>query len=179
MRSRLCGLLVALPLLISPATAGEDFKLEPGFTLLFNGKNLDGWKTKTGNESLEGKTEAYKGRFKVVSGVLVIDPSVKGDVTINTAAELKDAHIKFEFKPGANCNNDLFLRGMKFDIVPKALKSVKDGWNELEIIAKDGKAEVKVNGVTARMQDLKAPASPFGIRAEFGALEIRHLRAKQ
>jgi hypothetical protein len=29
-------------------TAADDFKLEPGFTLLFNGKNLDGWKEASG-----------------------------------------------------------------------------------------------------------------------------------
>jgi hypothetical protein len=33
------GLMLLAPL-TSPA---EEFKLEPGFTLLFNGKNLDGW----------------------------------------------------------------------------------------------------------------------------------------
>ena len=31
-------------LLLLPSLSAEEFKLEPGFTLLFNGKNLDGWK---------------------------------------------------------------------------------------------------------------------------------------
>ena len=59
----LCALV---PLL--HATGGE-FKLEEGFVLLFNGKNLDGWKEASmKKEPLEGKTEAYKGRFKVMEG---------------------------------------------------------------------------------------------------------------
>src|SRR5215475_15775011 len=85
----------------------DGFKLEPGFTLLFNGKNLDGWKEASGKkEALDGKTEAYNGRFKVVEGRLVYDPAVKGDLYIETTREFeKDCHIKFDFKPGDKCNN--------------------------------------------------------------------------
>src|SRR5256885_6581569 len=98
------------------ATRGDDFKPEDGFTLLFNGKDLTGWKTTKG-ESLDGKTEAYNGRFKAADGVLTIDPKVKGDVRIETQKEFgKDVHIKFDFLPGEGCNNDLFLRGLKFDL---------------------------------------------------------------
>src|SRR5438046_10754103 len=105
-------LCAGLMLLMSLSrTSADDFKLEAGFTLLFNGKNLDGWKEVSGKkEALDGKTEAYNGRFKVVEGKLVYDPGVKGDLYIETAKEVgKDVHIKFDFKPGAECNNDLFL----------------------------------------------------------------------
>ena len=177
----LAGLVLALP---AGSSGGDDFKLEPGFTLLFNGKNLDGWKTKTGGEALDGKTEAYKGRFKVMEGgILVIDPTVKGDVVINTAKEFsKDLHIKFEFKPGKGCNNDLFLRGLKFDLIPtpKVLKNAKlDEWNEFEIIATGTKVEYKCNGEIMRTSTAKATASPFGIRAEFGPMQIRRIRSKE
>lgn len=67
--SLFAALLLLLPL---AGRSADDFKLEPGFTLLFNGKNLDGWKEASKNkQSLEGKTEAYDGRFKVVEGRLV------------------------------------------------------------------------------------------------------------
>src|SRR5438034_2065996 len=99
------GLMLLTPM---PLLSADDFKLEPGFTLLFNGKNLDGWKEASGKkEALDGKTEAYKGRFKVTDGKLVYDPAVKGDLYIETAREFgKDVHIKFDFKPGPKCNND-------------------------------------------------------------------------
>jgi len=173
-------IVVMFPACAALAPAG-DFKPEPGFTLLFNGKNLDGWKTKSGGESLEGKTEAYKGRFKVMDGKLVIDPKVKGDVVIETAKELKgDLHIKFEFMPGPGCNNDLFLRGLKFDIIPKSLKGVKEGeWNEFDIIAKGATVEYKCNGVLQRTSKAKTASSAFGIRAEFGPIQIRHIWAKE
>src|SRR5215207_8483753 len=94
------------------ALAGD----EDGFAPLM-GKTLDGWKAKKGGAPLDGKAEAYKGRFKLTEGVLVIDPKVKGDVVIETAREIKgDAVIRFDFHPGKGCNNDLFFRGQKFDI---------------------------------------------------------------
>lgn len=159
---------------------------DPGFTPIFNGKNLDGWKEASGKkEALEGKTEAYGGRFKVVEGRLVLDPDVKGDLHVETVRTFaKDVHIKFEFKPGPKCNNDLFLRGTKFDIVPgnKENKNVKEGeWTPFEIVVTGDKIEHKVGGETARTSTLKAdaPASPFRIRAEIGAMEIRNLRVKE
>ncbi|MCI0640896.1 MAG: DUF1080 domain-containing protein [Gemmataceae bacterium] len=182
MRVLALGILWAVPaafFLSSVGSAGDDFKPEPGFVLLFNGKNLDGWKTKKG-DSLEGKTEAFGGRFKVEKNVLVIDPKVKGDVIITTAKEFaKDVHIKFEFLPGPACNNDLFFRGNKFDITLK-LKGVKDGeWNELDIVAQGDKVEFKVNGQALKAAANKGATNALGIRAEFGSMQIRRLRAKE
>lgn len=174
---------LALSLLTTlPVKAGEnDFKLEPGFTLLFNGKNLDGWKTTTGGESLAGKTEAYKGRFKVSDGKLVIDPKVKGDVRIQTVKDFgKDMHIKFEFLPDKGCNNDLFLRGQKFDLVKGNVKNFKEGeWHKFEIVIKGDSAEFICNGETQRKAKAKKGGTPLAIRAEFGSVEIRRLRVME
>jgi hypothetical protein len=186
MRSLSCVLLLgglAVPLPMPNVLAG-DFKLEPGFTLLFNGKNLDGWKEASGKKaSLDGKTEAFKGRFKVDDGKLVYDPAVKGDLYIETTREFaKDVHIKFDFKPGPKCNNDFFLRGTKFDIIPgnKENKSVKEGeWSTCEIIVTGDNVEHKINGQTARTSTAKAKSSPFKLRAEFGVIEVRNIRVKE
>ena len=175
-----------LALIAGPGLSADDFKLEPGFKLLFNGKNLDGWKEASGKkEALEGKTEAYGGRFKVVEGRLVYDPAVKGDLYIETVHEFaKDVHIKLDFKAGPKCNNDLFLRGTKFDIVPgnKENKNVMEGeWVTLEIIVAGDKVEHKIGGEAARTSTLKADAAatPFKLRAEFGSIEIKNIRAKE
>src|SRR5262245_2109892 len=183
---RLPFLFLVTALMLTPlaAMSADDFKLEPGFTLLFNGKNLDGWKEASGKkESLEGKTEAYKGRFKVTDGRLVYDPEVKGDLYIETAKEFgKDVHIKFDFKPGPNCNNDVFLRGTKFDIIPgnKENKNVKEGeWHTFEIVIQGDKVEHKIDGETVRTSKADAKATPFKLRAEFGAIEVKNIRAKE
>ncbi len=167
-----------------PRMAAGEFKLEPGFMLLFNGKNLDGWKEASGKkESLEGQTEAYKGRFKVVDGKLVYDPAVKGDLYIETVKQFGgDVDIRFDFKPGPKCNNDLFLRGTKFDIIPgnKENKNVKEGeWYAFEIIVTGDKIEHKINGETVRTSKAGAKATPFKLRAEFGAIEIKNIRVKE
>lgn len=176
MRAILAGLLVMGFVAVAKLSAG-DFKPEPGFTLLFNGKNLDGWKTKKG-ESLQGKTEAYSGRFKVVGGNLVIDPKVKGDVYIYTTKEFKgDVHIKFDFNPGDACNNDIFFQNNKFDI-KKGMKGVKDGeWNQLDIVSSGGKVEFKINGEVHKAAKSKTDGT-LGIRAEFGVIQIKNIRAK-
>ena len=41
---------VVFLLSVGVAVAADDFKPEPGFTLLLNGKDLDGWRTQTGKK---------------------------------------------------------------------------------------------------------------------------------
>lgn len=175
------GLMV---LAARPYLSAGDSKPEVGFTPLFNGKNLDGWRETSGKkESLDGKTAAYNGRFKVVEGRLVYDPGVKGDLSIETVREFgKDVHIKFDFKPGPKCNNDLFLRGTKFDIVPgnKENKNVKEGeWHTFEIVVTGDRIEHKINGETARTSRAGGKATPLRLRAEFGSIEIKNIRVKE
>ena len=170
-------LISSIVFLLSTGMAvADDFKPEPGYKLIFNGKNLDGWRTQTGKkESLDGMTEAFNGRFKAKDEELVIDPSVKGDVRIETQHEFgKSVTIRFEFRPGEKCNNDLFLLGTKFDITLAAIKNAKKGeWNEMEIVAKDGKVAFTCNGQFVGSIPTKAEKSTFAIRAEFGTIAIR------
>lgn len=175
-------LMIGLTIASIRSKAADEFKPEPGFTMLLNGKNLDGWRLKGKKDDLNGKTEAAGGRFKVVDSVLVLDPKVKGDIIIETATEFsKDLTIKFDFKPGEGCNNDLFLRGTKFDIIVNAkTKGIKlDEWNQMEITFKGEDATYKCNGESIGTRKVKADKSPFGIRAEFGPIEIRNLRIKE
>jgi hypothetical protein len=168
---------LALCLVISGQLAAGD-KLEPGFTSLFNGKDLTGWKEKGKKDQLAGKTEAHKGRFKVADGMLVIDPSVKGDLYIETVMEFgKDVVIRLDFNPGDKCNNDFFLRGTKFDI---KLDNAKLGqWHTLEIAVTGDKIEHKIDDKSARVAKIKGGATPLMIRAEFGAIQIKNIRAKE
>jgi 3-keto-disaccharide hydrolase len=187
MRFLLIGtLLSGLTLVSAPSFAADDFKPEPGFTMLFNGKNFDGWKlrSKKDGADLDGKTEVSGGRLKVVDGSIVIDYKMKGDTYIDTKAEFsKDLTIKFEFKPGDGCNNDLLIRGTKFDIVTSAKKETKgikmDQWNEMEITFKGDTATYKVGGESVGTRKITAEKGAFSIRAEFGPIEIRKLRIKE
>jgi len=178
MRTIVSGLIVAV--LALPAGAADDFKLEEGYTLLLNGKDLTGWKLRKGGESLDGKTATADKRFSVKEGVLVIDPNVKGDIIIDSAKSFdKDVHIKFEFKADAGCNNDLFIRGAKFDIKKGDVKNLKEGsWQTFEIVVKDKKIEFKCDGENQKTAEAKQ-GSPLGVRAEFGPIQIRNMRYKE
>jgi hypothetical protein len=183
MRIATTGLLLAglTFLAANPEGRGaDDFKIEPGFTALFNGKDLTGWKIQKG-ESLDGKTEAAKNRFTVEDGKIVVDFKTKGNVIIETAKDYgKDVHIKFDYLPGKGCNNDLYFRGIKFDIKTPDVKNLKEGeWNEFEIIVKGDQAEFKNNGEVQRAAAAKPGATPLGIRAEFNPIQFRRLRIKE
>jgi hypothetical protein len=177
---------VVFLLTATAVVAADEFKLEPGYKLLFNGKNLDGWQTKAAGkdgkaEPLDGKTEAFAGRFKVADGELVIDPKVKGDRYIETVAPVSgDFTIRFDFKPADGCNNDLLFLGTKFDIKvgsKDALKGVKAGeWSKIEIVVKAGSADFIVNGEKAATQKTKADKGPFTLRAEGGAIAVKNVR---
>jgi hypothetical protein len=166
--------------------AAEDFKAEPGFTPLFNGTDLGGWKVAPTNqkdksgEGLEGKKETPTKRFTFADGVLTIDPKVKGDITLFTQKTYdKDAHIKFEFKPGKGSNNDIYFRGTKFDLKTPDVKNMKEGeWNAFEIIVTGDTAEFKNNGESIKKVKTKPGATPLGIRAEAGPTEYRHWQIK-
>lgn len=178
MRPLACSLLV-----VASVALADDFKPEPGFDLILKGDALDGWRTKAAgkkeSEKLDGKGEAFGGRFKLKDGELTLDPKVKGDVTIETTREFAgDVTVKFEFNPGKGCNNDLFFRGQKFDIKAD-IKGYKEGaWNEFEIVLVGTKCEFKCNGEVARSATTKSEKSVLGIRAEFGPIQIRKLRVK-
>jgi len=148
---------------------------------LLKSNDLSGWKMAKGGEVLDGKADAANKRFTMKAGVLTIDPKVKGDITIQTVDEFsKDVHIKFEFKPDAKCNNDTFLRGVKFDLKKPDVKNLKvDEWNQFEIIVRGESSEYKCNGEILKTIKNKPGKTPFGIRAEFGGIEIRNLTATE
>ena len=173
---RLLSALVFTFATVAAVVAADEFKPEPGFKLLFNGKDLTGWQTKAAGKdgkpvSLEGKTEAYDKRFVVKDGELVLDPKVKGDKYIETVQQFSgDFTIRYDFKPGEACNNDTLLLGTKFDIlVGGKLKGVKDNeWNTMEIVVKGGSADFIVNGQKLATQKTKAEKGPLVLRmAEF------------
>jgi Domain of Unknown Function (DUF1080) len=179
--TRFSALTLLILALVTPSVDAE----ETGFTLLL-GKDLSGWKVAPtgqkdkGGESLSGKTESPTKRFVLADGVLTLDDKVKGDLSITTEKTwAKDAHFKFDFKPGKGCNNDLYFRGIKFDINPTAVKAIKlDEWNAFEFVVVGENAEIKCNGESVKKLKAKAGATPFSVRAEFGPIQIKNLRVK-
>jgi hypothetical protein len=170
--------IIVISVSLTWSLASADPGAEPGFTPFFNGKDLTGWRTKKDNVSLEGRVDAYNKRFFVENEELVIDPKVNGDVIIETIRPFSgDVIIRFEFKPANGCNNDLFIRGVKFDLTAKNVPNMKhDVWNAFQIVVRNGQIEFSNNEELLKTVTAKPTATPLGIRAEQGGVRFRHFR---
>jgi hypothetical protein len=158
------GLFLALP---APGNAGDDFKVEEGYTSLFNGKDLTGWRyTAMPKASLEGKTETPDGRIQVENGAIVMnekDSKGKGGIrdlyTIQNFP--KNFHLKMEFRAALKADSGVYIRGPQLQVRDyirrnehKHLKKFKnDGWNELDITVTNGVATTNVNGKVLTAKD--------------------------
>jgi hypothetical protein len=146
--------------------ADEDFKLEEGYTSLFNGKDLTGWHVRGNKENLDGKTEAADGRFEVANGVIVAkekDNNGKGGIKdLYTNRDFNnDFHLKLEFRAAPRADSGLYIRGPQLQVRdyptvgPYKPKGFKTGaWNELDITVRSGVVTTSVNGKALAKQDV-------------------------
>lgn len=196
MKRHLFGLftaaLAALALMTTANASAEtdDFKLEPGYESLFNGKDLTGWGYKTNN--FDGKLDASDGRYSAKDGLIVVHPHdpAKGPRLrqMSTTRKFpKNFHLLLEFRPSVNADSGLFLREPQLQVRDylvagpyKELKKYKaQDWNVIEVIVKDNVAHCTCNGEV--LEDaLKLPATgPIGLEADRGQVEYRRIRIKE
>jgi lysophospholipase L1-like esterase len=115
-------------------TQAEEFKPDPGFVSLFNGKDLTGWgfrptpprkapKAPKPNaplfvevkqaESFDGKTESSDGRYRAINGRLVITTPAEGRriQSLDTLRDFpEDFVLKLEFRATPNADSGVYLR---------------------------------------------------------------------
>lgn len=142
---RFYGRLLVLALPFTLITLAE--AQEAGFTPLFNGNDLTGWRY--GKEILHRQTETPDGRFSVSGGTIIIarkdkegKSPAKDLITIREFT--KDFILKVEFKAAQESIASVTVRNQAFPVGDflrrgeyKQLKSFKtDGWNELEVTVK-------------------------------------------
>ena len=194
MKKHLLSLTCALALLTTLASA-DDFKNEPGFKSLYNGKDLSGWgyrdKDYKPAETFDGKTEASDGRYTAKPGILVVNPHKEGKARfrqIYTVQEFpKNFHLKLEFRAEINADSGIYVRKPQLQCRDylvagpyKELKKYKaQDWNEIEVIVKDGVARCTCNGEVLEAA-LKLPdTGPIGLEADRGTMEYRRIRIKE
>ncbi|MCC6421109.1 MAG: DUF1080 domain-containing protein [Gemmataceae bacterium] len=154
----LLGAVVAGLVLASPGGAGDEFKVEPGYTSLFNGKDLTGWRS--GKTPLDGKTETANKKWQVIDGAIVIHGGGGGDLYTVKNFD-RDFHLKLEFRAAPRADSGLYLRGTQLQVrdyptvgpYTKA-RFNKGGWNELDVTVKSGHISTTVNGKAVSPQDL-------------------------
>jgi hypothetical protein len=174
MNRRLFTLLPLVLVAFTYAATADDFKLEEGYTLLFNSKDLTGWEhgycppgTRPNDENLDGKTASKNKVFTVEDGLLVA--SGKALRAVYTSKEFnRDFHLKFEFRtPTDNKKNNsgLFLRGPQLQLdgtttggltgVFRNIRNFKEGdWNEIDVTVTGGMMITTVNGKTLTGKDV-------------------------
>jgi hypothetical protein len=174
--------------LLSAARAAE-----PGFKLLFNGKDLTGWRL--GSTDLAGKTASDDGRFAVKDGILVITGSKDRPprmAEIDTVESYDgDFTLRLEFRASRDANSGLHLRDKAFAhqlqirdyprVGPyEALKGYKDGdWNSIEVVVTGTRARCTCNGEVLEAALAIPEEGPLALQSEINVVEYRNIRIKR
>ncbi len=176
-------------------TNDDDFKPEPGFTLLFNGKNLDGWgfreqKTQKKLTSFDDKTASDDGRYVAKHGRIIVTTPPEGrrvQQLWTTAEYGSNFTLKLEFRATPNADSGVFIRQPQLQCRDyplagpyKTLQNYKpQDWNELVIVVKDDVAHCTCNGEVLEAA-LKLPTKgPIGLEGDRGQMEYRRLRIRE
>lgn len=177
-------LLFSIVLMASLTVPGSSAKDEPGFTPLFDGKTLNGWKLVRGH-----------GPGYVVKDNTIACPA-DGGGNLYTEKEYANFVFRFEFKVEAGGNNGVGIRapyegdaayqgmeiqilddqhekykgkikseqhhGSVYDVIPARTGYLKPAgeWNEEEIMANGSRIRVTLNGVIILDADLNMVKEP-------------------
>ena len=168
------GLVLLIP---SALATADEFKPEPGFERLDNGKDLTGW---TGN----------KDGWSVVDGAIVLDAKkAKGNI-YSEKMHSKNCVIRLQFKATENADSGFFVHGSQLQVrdYPKAgpkqyAKPARPAgeWNDLELDFTDGEAVVKLNGEVIE-KAFKAGGNAkqgVGLQKERGDFAFRRIVIKE
>ena len=167
---------------------------------LFNGKDLTGWGYRNKKEeeiifeSFDGKNESKDSRFKVIDGILTINPNNYIElndphyITLWTLKEYPDNfYLTIEFRAAMNADSGIFLRGIQLQcrdyLVAGPYKNLKNykaqEWNKIEVAVKDNIARCTCNGEILE-EGLKLPVTgPIGLEADRGQMEYRNIQIKE
>ena len=177
-----------LAFLISFTSArADDFKLEPGYVSLFNGKDLTGWGYRT--NTFDSKLASDDGRFSATNGALMVHPRDPRLIQkIWTTREFtNDFILKLEFRAATNADSGIYVRGPQLQcrdyLVAGPYKNLKQykpqDWNEIIVIATNNVAFCTCNSEVLEAA-MKLPASgPIGFEGDRGQMEYRRVRIKE
>jgi len=176
-------------------TEPDNFKLEPGFASLFNGRDLTGWgfrkrKSLKHLENFDGKKASGDNRYVAINGRLVVTTPPEGRrfQQLWTTQEFpKNFILKLEFRATPNADSGVFIRSPQLQCRDyllagpwKDLKNYKpQDWNEMVVTVKGGTAHCTCNGEVLNAA-MKVPATgPIGLEGDRGQMEYRRIRLKE
>ncbi len=178
------------------AARADDFKPEPGFVSLFNGKDLTGWCYRAENkadgavtDAFDAKLESTDMRYTVAPEGLVVHPKTPRQIAKIFTQQVfaKNFILKLEFRASVNADSGIYVRGPQLQCRDylvagpyKELKKYKaQDWNEIVIEVKDGAAHCTCNGELLEAA-MKVPDSgPIGLEGDRGMMEYRRIRIRE
>jgi hypothetical protein len=174
----------------------DDFKPEPGYVSLFNGKDLTGWGYRTNlyegkAANLEGKPISDDGRYSGTNGVLAVHPRAPRLMQIiwTTQEFPKDFILKLEFRAAVNADSGIFIRRPQLQCRDylvagpdkyKQLKKYKpQDWNEIVVTVTNGVAHCTCNGEVLEAAMKVPETGPIGLEGDRDLMEYRRIRIKE
>lgn len=185
----------AVLLMLSGMARADDWRPDPGFRSLFNGKDLTGWcfRARGGEvaEKFDGKAESSDaGRYSARDGILSVNFPKGRERLISalwTVEEFPgDFTLRLEFRASPNADSGIFVRKPQLQCRDylaagpyKGLKKYKpQEWNQIEVVVKDGLARCTCNGEVLEAE-LKLPETgPIGLEGDRGQMEYRRVQIK-
>ena len=170
-------------------TEPDGWQPDPGFTSLFNGKDLTGWTFKQG-PAFDGQTRSSDQRYLAQNGRLVVTTPSSGSALAQlwTVREFpRDFTLRLQFRATPDADSGVFLRGPQLQcrdyLLAGPFKDLKNyrpqEWNTLEVVVTGDRARCTCNGEVLDA-DFQVPATgPIGLEGDRGQMEYRHLQIKE
>lgn len=139
--------------------------------------------------SFDGLKESPDGRFAAINGRLVarIPPVYRSIQKLHTTREFPDDFIlKLQFRASPAADSGVYVRGPQLQCRDYAIAGPyydlnnyrPQGWNDLEITVRDGKARCVSNGEVLE-EGMDVPETgAIGVEGDFGQMEYRSIRIK-
>jgi len=188
MKRHLVVLLLPGILAMSLGAAAEEFKLEPGFVRLDNGKDLTGWYPST----WLGKNTGDATGWSVVEGAIHLDCQRAKAHLFSEKKFSRNAILRLEFRAAEAADSGLCLHGEQFQLrdYPNSYPDTRryaphakppGQWNELELDITDGVAVIKLNGHVIEEAFRLGPDADrgLGLQRERGDFDFRYVRIKE
>jgi len=167
----------------------DDFSPEPGFTSLFNGRDLAGWTYEDGAD-LKGRAATKDGRYVVRNGRLVVAVAhtVRDYKKLWTARRFpRDFILKIEFRASPNADSGIFVREPQLQCRDfliagpfAALRNYRPlDWNEIVVTVRGGLAHATCNGEVIMDAMPVPPTGPVGLESDHGQIEYRRIRFQE
>lgn len=182
-------ILSTLALLGLTAGCATGPKTDPGFTALFNGKDLTGWQYVGADHAVfDGQTASSDKRFTVVDGIITTrdrDRTKEPIRQLRTVAKFNGNFVlRLQFRAGVKADSGIFIGTKQLQCrdystvgpYTKLTQYKPQDWNQIEIIVSGNVARCTNNGELLEAA-MPVPAGPrdIGLEADAGVLEYRNI----